>query len=52
MFSTIVNTLVEQGFVIEKIIEPYPDKEILSKYPDYEDNLHKPDFLIIKSSKR
>ena len=52
MFSTIVNTLVEQGFVIEKIIEPYPDKEILSKYPDYEVNLHKPDFLIIKSSKR
>ena len=51
MFSTIINTLIEEGFSIEKLIEPYPDEEILAKYPDYSDNLHKPDFLIVRSRK-
>ena len=51
MFSTIINTLIEEGFSIEKLIEPYPDEEILAKYPDYRDNLHKPDFLIVRSRK-
>ena len=52
MFSTVINTLTENGFMIEKVVEPFPDEEILEKYPDYSDNLHKPDFLIIKSLKR
>ena len=51
MFSTIINTLVDSGFVIKKIVEPFPDNEILSKYPEFSDNLHKPDFLIIKAQK-
>ena len=51
MFSTIVNTLVDAGFKVERLIEPYPTKEILEKYPQYEDNLHKPDFLIVKCVK-
>ncbi len=51
MFSTIINTLIEEGFTIEKLIEPYPNEEILAKYPDYRDNLHKPDFLIVRSRK-
>ena len=51
MFSTIINTLVDTGFKIERVLEPHPDDEILSKYPDYSDNLHKPDFLLVKASK-
>jgi len=43
-FSSIVNTLVGSGFIIQKVLEPYPSEEIIKKYPDYEDNLHKPDF--------
>lgn len=50
-FSTIANTLVDAGFTIEKMIEPLPDKELLEKYPDYADLLHKPDFLLIKTRK-
>lgn len=51
MFSTIVNDLVASGFSIEKMIEPFPDEEILKKYPDYKDNLHKPDFLLVRARK-
>ncbi|MFC2821980.1 MAG: hypothetical protein ACFN3H_04335, partial [Spirochaetales bacterium] len=30
-FSTIMNTLIEEGFIIEKLIEPIPDNELLEK---------------------
>ena len=50
-FSTIVNTLTEAGFSIENIIEPLPTPEMLERYPDYKDLLHKPDFLLIKVKK-
>ncbi len=50
-FSTILNTLIEAGFFIEKMIEPLPTEELLEKYPDYKDLLHKPDFLLIKARK-
>ena len=50
-FSTIVNSLIEVGFCIEKMIEPLPTEELLEKYPDYKDLFHKPDFLLIKVKK-
>lgn len=50
-FSTIINTLIEEGFTIEKMIEPLPTDELLEKYPDYKDLFHKPDFLLIKANK-
>lgn len=50
-FSTIVNALIETGFIIEKMIEPLPTDELLGKYPDYKDLLHKPDFLLIRVRK-
>ena len=50
-FSTIINMLIENGFNIEKMIEPLPTDELLEKYPDYKDLLHKPDFLLIKARK-
>ncbi len=49
MFSTIVNELVGAGFVIEKIVEPLPDEEILERFPQHRDLFHKPDFLIIRA---
>ena len=51
-FSTIVNTLVKAGFQIEKMIEPVPTPELLKMYPDQNDLLHKPDFLLIKARKK
>lgn len=50
-FSTVINTLVEEGFSIEKLIEPVPTEEILEKYPEYIDLFHKPDFLLVKAKK-
>lgn len=50
-FSTIINTLIEAGFMVEKMVEPIPDKEMLKKYPEYKDLLHKPDFLLVKAKK-
>ena len=51
MFSTIVNTLSENGFIIEKMIEPIPTDEILKRFPDQDDLFHKPDFLLVKSKR-
>ena len=51
MFSTIVNTLADQGFRIVKMEEPYPTEEMVKKYPDYYDLYHKPDFLFVKAVK-
>ncbi len=50
-FSTIVNTLVNTGFIIEQMLEPFPTPEILEKYPEYSDLFHKPDFLLVKVTK-
>lgn len=50
-FATIVNTLIDAGFVIEKMVEPLPDADMLKAYPEYRDLLHKPDFLLIKAKK-
>ncbi len=50
-FSTIINTLIEVGFTVEKMIEPLPTDEILEQYPEYKDLFHKPDFLLLRVKK-
>ena len=49
--ATIVNTLTENGFIIENMIEPIPTDEILERFPEQEDLFHKPDFLLVKAKK-
>ena len=49
--STVINSLVDAGFAIEKLAEPVPSEEILEKYPEYYDLKHKPDFLLVKARK-
>ena len=51
MFSTVVNTLADNGFKILKMAEPYPSEEIVQQYPEYADLYHKPDFLFVKACK-
>ena len=51
MFSTIINSLVENGFAIDKMVEPIPDDKMLKEHPEYYDLLLKPDFLIVKCHK-
>jgi len=50
-FSSIVNSIIEAGFTVEKMIEPLPTEELLEKYPGHRDLYHKPDFLLIKTRK-
>ena len=52
MFSTIINTLTDNGFEVKKLIEPTADAELLEKYPQFKDSRHKPDFLVVKAVKR
>lgn len=50
-FSTIVNTLIEAGFVIEQMLEPIADEEALKKVPKYANQQDRPYFLIIRARK-
>ena len=49
--STVINTLIGSGFRIDKIIEPVPTPEQLREHPEYDDLLHKPDFLLVRATK-
>ena len=50
-FSTVVNSLADAGFIIEKMVEPKPTEELLKKYPEHADLFHKPDFLVVRARK-
>ncbi len=49
--STIINTLIENGLQIEKIIEPIPTKEALCDLPSLSKEFRRPSFLIIRAKK-
>lgn len=50
-FSSIVNSLVSAGFVIEKMLEPVPSYDVMNQCPPYKRYIHKPDFLLIRVMK-
>jgi SAM-dependent methyltransferase len=50
-FSSIINALVNQRFIIEKVFEPIPDQNIMEKEASYRRYNHKPDFLFIRLRK-
>ena len=50
-FSTIINTLCDAGFVIQKVVEPIPDDYALDKRPGLRKEFIKPTFLIVKAIK-
>lgn len=50
--ASIINSLLDAGFMIEKILEPIPGEDIMEQYPSYKRYIHKPDFLLIKARKR
>lgn len=49
--STILNTLIEFGFQIEKIIEPIPTIEAVKNLPGINKEFRRPSFLIVKARK-
>lgn len=54
-FSTVINTLVENKFQIQKLLEPFPTDAMRQAnpgtYDQHLDLLHKPDFLLVKAVK-
>lgn len=50
-FSEIVNALIGNGFVIEKMIETVPTEETIKRLPHYAKDLDKPNFLLIRAKR-
>lgn len=50
--STLLNTLIQEGFVIEEILEPVPSEASLKLDVDLSRYYNIPDFLFIKAKKR
>lgn len=49
--SSYVNTLIKTGFILESLVEPKPSKEMLQKYPSFEEDLRCADFIVFKLKK-
>lgn len=49
--SSIINSLLSSGFIIEQMLEPIPSNDIMKQYPSYKKYIHKPDFLLIRARK-
>ncbi len=44
--STYINNFIETGFVVKRIIEPTVTTEQLNVYPDLDDELRVPNFIV------
>ncbi len=51
-FSDIINSLVNAGFTIDKVLEPYPNDEACALLPKMKKESIKPSFLIIRAIKK
>ncbi|KPN96510.1 bifunctional 2-polyprenyl-6-hydroxyphenol methylase/3-demethylubiquinol 3-O-methyltransferase UbiG [Lysinibacillus sp. ZYM-1] len=49
--ATMINTLIDHGLSIDKIVEPIPSKEAIQQLPSIEKELRRPSFLFIKAKK-
>lgn len=49
--STYINTLIEHGFTIEKVLEPMPDDELIKRINKFSVHKVRPPILIIKARK-
>lgn len=51
-FMTVMNALIEAGFVIDKVMEPMPSKRLMKKVPRMKKQINRPSYLIVRSIKR
>ncbi|GKU80616.1 hypothetical protein [Niallia sp. NCCP-28] len=49
--TSYINALTKTGFILENIVEPKPSKEMLEKYPAFEEDFRCPDFIVFKLKK-
>lgn len=50
--STLINTLIEHGLVLDKVIEPESNSMGLDQMPKLINEKRRPSFIIIKSDKQ
>lgn len=50
--TTYVNTLLENGFELVKLVEPEPDAAMLNSHPDMPDELRRPMMLLVSARKK
>jgi SAM-dependent methyltransferase len=50
--STLLNTLIDAGFRIDRVLEPVPDQHWLRDRPDDVDERRRPIFLLIRATRR
>jgi SAM-dependent methyltransferase len=50
-FATYINSLIDAGFNITRIIEPLPSADMLEKIPGMQDETRRPMFLLIAATK-
>ncbi|WP_434778141.1 class I SAM-dependent methyltransferase [Neisseria sp. Ec49-e6-T10] len=50
--TTYIQTLLQKGFQLTGLIEPQPDPQLLKKYPEYQDELRRPMFLLVSAQKK
>lgn len=50
--STYVNTLLDAGFTLDRLVEPKPNQEMLQQHPDWSDELRRPMFMMIAATLR
>lgn len=51
-FEEIINTLINKGFMIDKILEPIPSKEAIKNNPKYINQYDRPFFLFVRAKKQ
>lgn len=49
--STILNTVIDAGLTIERVVEPTPDSELLRHRPDLELHRHRPPLLLVRAQR-
>ena len=51
-FEEIINTLINKGFIIDKILEPIPSNEAIKNNPKYINQYDRPFFLFVRVKKQ
>lgn len=49
--ASYVNTLLDAGLVITRVVEPTPSAEMLAERPDFKDELRRPTFMLLAATK-
>lgn len=50
--ATHVNSLIDSGFKVTKLLEPQPTEELLAQHPDMRDETRRPIFLLLAAEKK